>query len=632
MRPSTRIWLTVLIMICLSTSTTPAQQRPSVAQLKEQIKQLENVVLAQESTDSLSTSNLKLLTAKRMRLRASLQHQLDSLRRYRLSYGHRFLVRESAAVNELIRSLEMDLRSLEGAARSTEAAMSPPVEYSHAPKSSQTLAAIATAFPPEDDPTPTPTPTPDPEIEKANKEKAIAEASKAASDARKAASDAETAAIAAKLAALRAKLGLSPTDAGPTATPPSGNITAGEAPKFIETQILAETGGRMATAQLLRQLCGIDGAPEVPALKKQAITSLVINNSIDKAAVSKYRMTVAQLQFLHDHYLKLIEQSANERDDTKATAAFLPLLIPAATQIVKNVADLINLFRTDTQFNAQTVTVDNRMIVSNLANRLLATNTEQCKVTAIYQPAVYPLTVPKEVKGGSLLAAYKQLLDDVTAGETETNKNVEKVAELTKQKAELEALVTKLEAQIAEQKEKDAQKEQPQKKPSKKKKKPAQPESPFDIAAAEKKVKQAQKFIGKLDERIARLNQAAANLTSFKASLAGLFQILTAVDDATKQPLLNGLINAERLSEILAEAGTYVLDLNVKASGTNRTRRNMFFNTKLAHSGGVSIDANLFNNQDQLVFGRIEDFYIEFTGSKDIRQRSGFKRLDELKR
>lgn len=489
----------------------------------------------------------------------------------------------------------------------------------------------ATANRPDDDPTPTPTPTPDPEVEKANKEKTLAEAKKASEDAKKAASDAEAAAIAAKLAAARAKLGLPATDSGPSATAPSGNTTAGEATtQFIETQILADTGGRMASLALVEHLCG--GKPEVPALKATPMKTLIVNNTNDKAAVSQYRTTVAQLQLLHEHYLKLMKQSADERDDTKATAALAPLLIPAATQIVKNVADLINLFRTETQISSQNVTVDSRFIVSNLANELLGlTNSQQCQVKAIYHPAIYPLTVPKGAKS-ALFDAYKQLLDDVIAGDREVSENAKKVAALNKEKADDEGIITKLQEQIADAKKKAEEKKKPAKGPKKSKKKPEPEASPF-IAQAEKQIGQARTFIDtKLVPRIQRLQQAADTLTAFKTSLTKLFEILTAVDDATKQPIFNNLVSAERMSDLLADPGTYVLTLNIKALGTNRTRKNLFFNAKVDHSGGASVDANLFNSEDQLVFGKVENFYIEFTGSKKIRERSGFKRLDQLGR
>ncbi|HEV3468360.1 MAG TPA: hypothetical protein VG148_03505 [Pyrinomonadaceae bacterium] len=471
---------------------------------------------------------------------------------------------------------------------------------------------------PEPEESASPTPEPDPEVERLEREtrlaaarKALAEAEKEEAEARQGKAEAEQAEITARQAAAKVRLGIGAADASPT--PPAGSISAGEDPKFIETQLLAEAGARMASVELVRQMCNGAGptpATPIPALTEKPIRTLVINSPTDKASIGHYRTIVGQLQFLHEHYERLIKQSREERDDARQEAAALPLLVPAATQMVKNVADLFNLFRTDTEYKNQEVSVAVRLIVSAFANSLLTADTTQCKVKAIYQPAVYPLSVPKDVKSGPLLGAYRRLLDDVGRGETEVNDNKKKVAALTARKGELEEQLAALKEKLKESGEGAGE-------------------------AAEKlksNIKSGQEFIGKIDRRIDRLNRAAENLEAFKGSVAGLLGLLTAVDDATKQPLLVGLISAERLSEILAADDTYALDLTVKASGTNRIRRNMFFNAKLAHTGGVSIDANLYNHQDQLVFGRLEDYYIEFTGSEDIRKRMGFQKLDKLRR
>jgi len=68
--------------------------------------------------------------------------------------------------------------------------------------------------------------------------------------------------------------------------------------------------------------------------------------------------------------------------------------------------------------------------------------------------------------------------------------------------------------------------------------------------------------------------------------------------------------------------------MQVTAKGTNKITKNAFFSAKLSHSGGVSIGVNLFNNQDQLVLGQLEQFYIDYTNSKEIRRLTGFQRLD----
>jgi hypothetical protein len=68
--------------------------------------------------------------------------------------------------------------------------------------------------------------------------------------------------------------------------------------------------------------------------------------------------------------------------------------------------------------------------------------------------------------------------------------------------------------------------------------------------------------------------------------------------------------------------------MQVTAQGTNKITKNAFFSAKLSHSGGVSIGVNLFNSQDQLVLGQVEQFYIDYTNSKEIRRLLGFQKLD----
>jgi cell fate (sporulation/competence/biofilm development) regulator YlbF (YheA/YmcA/DUF963 family) len=488
---------------------------------------------------------------------------------------------------------------------------------------------------PSETPTPTPEETPspsppDPELERLKREAALAEARKVIAQAEK--DEAE-----ARLEAAKARLGIGA--ATPAATPASGNIT-GDVTNFIETQLLAETGARMAGMSLFQQMCLINDKGQalspspapVPALQDEPMKILIINSATDKAAIGKYRTILGQLQFLHDHYGELIKQSAEERKEAEKefAAASLPLLVPAATSMVKNVAELVNLFRTETEFKNQTVAINTRLIVTHLANHLLTKKSSQCRVEAIYQPGVYPLSISADAKNGNLLLAYKQLLDDMINGDKEVNANNEKVTELRKDIATIDERIAELRKQIADYKkqQEDAEKAKTTKSKKKKKKKGGDeppPEETFDVQAAEQE-------IDELNGKIARLQRAATSLQEFKASIADLIKLLTAVDDTTKQPVLNDLVGAGRLSDILSKDGAYALDLVVRASGTNRTRHNMFFNDKIDHSAGVSLDANLYDKDDRLVFGRLEDFYIEFTGSKDIRKRKGFQKLNDLPR
>jgi len=131
-----------------------------------------------------------------------------------------------------------------------------------------------------------------------------------------------------------------------------------------------------------------------------------------------------------------------------------------------------------------------------------------------------------------------------------------------------------------------------------------------------------------INSTIKELQQTAASIESFKTSLADLLKLLTAVDSTTNTPVLVTLLRAERLTELLRNPNTYSLEMQVTAQGTNKITKNAFFSAKLSHSGGVSIGVNLFNNQDQLVLGQLEQFYIDYTNSKEIRRLTGFQRLD----
>jgi len=280
------------------------------------------------------------------------------------------------------------------------------------------------------------------------------------------------------------------------------------------------------------------------------------------------------------------------------------------------------MFRTETEFKDQAVSVDSRMIVTFLTNTLLTTDAGPCTVKEIYYPSIYPLGISANAANGPLIKIYRSLLDDISKADQTGSANKAMVVELGKKVEALDTQIADLKTDISKHEKKLQQ-------PIKKSKGTKEPQSPpFDMAAAKKKLSKAEADKGVIEFKIDRLKQTVSNLESFKASLADLLKILTAVDPANSTPVLTTLLRAERLKDILQRVDAYALDLVVKASGTNRIRKNAFFNAKIAHSGGVSIGANLFNNFDQLVFGQLEEYYIDFTNSGDIRKRVGFQKLD----
>ena len=533
--------------------------------------------------------------------------------------------------------------------------------------------------PPTPSPAESPKPTPDPELERLKREQAIADAEKAkslaekeAAEARKAAAEADKETIEAKLAAEKARLGIgAPT---PTATPPSGNITGDGVNKFIETQLLAEMSARKASQQMAENLCG----SQSPILKNNPIKTLVIHSPSDKTATDSYQAILIQLQFFSAEYDRLIGDAVNaqhlpeaaptpttgasaSREGAEAALGALPLIVPAATQAVKSFADLVNMFRTETEFKDQQVAVDTRMITTFLADELFKKEpTDVCKLEAIYNPSLYSLSIQDAAANGPMMDAYTEVAQAMSRGDDTVNDNKLKVAQLARAVEEKDAAIAKLKKEIEDnakpdtkspaktpnqsaahtsakpptgEKNSGAASKKPDKKATNNKKPDAAPTKPdkpeFNLATAQKQLSQAEADKVYLERKIQRINQTTGNLEAFKASLGDALKLMTGVNAANNETVLAGLLRAERLRQILADKNTYGLDLGVRASGTNRFTRTAFFNTKVAHSGGVSISLNLFNHLDQMVFARQEGYYIEFSRSKDIRQRAGFLQLDE---
>ena len=462
------------------------------------------------------------------------------------------------------------------------------------------------------DPAPTTTPTPDAEMEALERETKIAEAKKARAEAEQAEAEAKKAAIEARLAADKARLGIGVTS--PSATAPSGDIT-GDKDKFIEAQLLAEFSARKASQLVFTNVCGSRNS----AFNNRPIKVLIVSSSTEKAAVVTYTAILAQLQFLHDRYEELIQQASGARSAEELAPA---LLIPAATEAVKSAADLINMFRTSVEFKDQTVNVDERMVVTFLTNDLLREPRGVCKVEAIYYPSVYTMGLSTNVSTGPLMTVYRSLLNDVSRGDQEVAANNELIARLKKAAEENDKEIEKWQTAIKEH-ESPAPKEAGK---AKGKKKPA--EEPFDLEKAKTELNKALTKKQNINSKTEQLKQTAANIESFKTSLADLLKLLTGVDTTTNTPVLVSLLRSERLQDLLKLETTYSLEMQVTAAGTNKISKNAFFSAKVSHSGGVSIGVNLFNNQDQLVLGQREQYYIDYTNSKEIRRLSGFQKLD----
>lgn len=488
---------------------------------------------------------------------------------------------------------------------------------------------------PQDPPAPTATPTPDAALEQAKRDALLADELK-----KKAVSDRErTEAEAARLKALVQPFG------GATVTVPTGSIQTDKA-GWVESQMLAQEAARQITASLTHDLC-VD--PKNTGGGKLKINQLVIHNANDFTAVELYSTARGQLEHLH---AELGTKNCEAEDmllrtdpavavappaicmNSAVDAAAGPLVAAAAPSIatgfIKSVAELVNLFRTDTSFENDTVNVSEDTIVSHVARNLMnsgfklgATELFECNQwPTIYYPLYYPplLTRVADQSNSNLARVLGEIEEERIQGESfvvvidarlkELNQLKGKLADKKAKSDQLKSLEDKLKELQQNPKPNATQ-----------------------IKALEKQIRELKQAIVDLGLSPAQeghhddLPIWIALLTDLKIKMQGLFSAtnlitakLNTPDESGKLTALAHLFRAEKLHEILARTDTYVLRVTASANGTTKIKKNLFVDAKVRHSAGTTLVYQLFENDGSIAQGGALRCYIDYQSSKNVRR------------
>ena len=406
------------------------------------------------------------------------------------------------------------------------------------------------------------------------------------------------------------------------ATAPAGSIT-GDTDKFIETQILAVVAARHACQKLAEKLLG-----------GFRIDTLVINNGIDRTAIANYKSITVLLSAIHVAYLNMTKEaetalqlplpqaplaaaSAEASSELSSMAGTLvadglPLMaLPALTAGVQSIAGFVNLFRTDTEFKNQQVTINEQTIVTLLVPFILGTKVNQTAdrddtspVKSVFYPGLYPMDEMSPTVDSSLMKLITQFVEDQANGDARSAQCKNVLNALIIREQGLVNAITGLRNQLESATE------------------------PTIRASIQNQINSKINERLPIQQKIDRLRQSAANLDTLKTNTSSLIALLTHTDTTTQMTLLAPLLRVERLQAALSIDKTFVLDLTVTATGTTRIRRNIFLNAKAAHSGGVSISARLFDNRGALVMGEVVNNYIGFTDSRQIHDLADYESLD----
>lgn len=505
--------------------------------------------------------------------------------------------------------------------------------------------------PPREDPTPSPspTPTPDPVLEQAQREAKLAEELK-----KKSVSDKERA----EAEAARLKATVQPFGAPANVTIPTGSVTT-DAAGWIEAQMLAQEAAKQISFDLSYFLCRepITSGDGKDADKAQ-IKTLVIYNGNDLTGVELYGSIKGQLKILRKE-LDDKNQSAKQALDASnpktgngvftvnSTADVDPLTLFAApgiaTGLIKSVAELINLFRTDTTFTNKSITLSEDVVVSYVVQDLTNKGFAEDKETGadgkgaekpkdfgrcpdpvrVYYPALYPPGLLQLSDTSPLI----QLLNDVEKAKNLAAANVEKldarVKELTKLAGMADDLKTKTEKDLPAKKKEMAQAkcadEAKKNEPDKCKK---LREERDELVKAIDKLKEGLDGINNVKEFkgwIETLNDLKAKMQALVTSTTVITTKLNTPDESSKLTAVAQLLRAERLHAIMDKDDAYTLRVGVKANGTTKVKKNLFVDAKVRHSAGADLTYQLFDKEGIVAQANSLQCYIEYQSARDVQ-------------
>lgn len=390
----------------------------------------------------------------------------------------------------------------------------------------------------------------DPELVAAQREAALAKARKEKAEAEKSIAEAQRDKV---------KAELSPLGDQSKITAPSGDVTTDQA-GFVETQMLAQEAAREIAVRLADRM------------REAKATTLIIYNSTEIPSLSALASVLEQFeqltreyeenaaetdQVLHEASLIMAEADASPQAEALSTLIAAPSI---ATGVVKSVAELVNLFRTTTEFKNKAVTVAEDMLVSYLVNNV------GDEIT-VYYPAFFPPNIIDSSGSPGFAEALKNLREH-------------RLASLNSIK-NLEGMEQRLTAKVST--------------------------APSDSQA---RVQSALKAIPAVKAKLQLLNTAVEQLTAN----------LKTPDATSKETPLSQLIRSERLASIMKGEGAFTLRLNVTANGTTMIRKNLFTSARVQHSAGVGLVYQLFDRTGKIFKADAMQYYFEWKTAKEVRE------------
>jgi len=509
------------------------------------------------------------------------------------------------------------------------------------PVSTHLVAAKTNSKLSSDDATASPSPTPDEELERAKRATALAEEKQKVAEAEQA-----------ELEARRAKLKAATDPFGDTSkvTVPSGDVKTDQA-GFVEVRMLSLEAARGIANRLATRLCKNSGAQTLVVYDQSELNAIAFSRTmvtqLQALAKELNARRASTIQILADtnprkpdgpvgantKQLTMTESEGSKQqafmtESASGLESFLPAaaLPGVAAGLISSIAQVTNLFRTDTEFKNKDVAIPEDMAVSYIVRGL--TDTAICtEAPAIYYPRLYPTNLFVDNSNSPLLKAVNDL-------RTETQTTGDKLKEIANRIKAINEIAGAID-------ERDGLLEQSEK---------LQNERTAllktDPHCRRPKCRKLTDDIGTLEGDIVTANNAIKKATNdgegrfaegFKTWLKGLKKVasetqplvdaaeeivskLEKPDETTNTTALAQLLQAEKLGLILNDNSAFMLRVAVSANGTTKIKKNMFIDAKVRHTAGADLVYQLFDHNGRVVMGDAMQFYFDYKSATQVRE------------
>ena len=483
-------------------------------------------------------------------------------------------------------------------------------------------------------PEPTPAPTPDVELDQAKRAAMLAEERKR----KEVAEQEEAAARRDKLKAQFEPFG-DPTKV----SVPTGSVTTDQA-GFVESQMLAQEAAREITDRLSKFLRARTFSVTSTSGGKQhaqivCAETLVIYNSSDITTLALYSSVLDQLKSFQREFEEKHGEAGSlllETDPKDPQKSIAPAVLAApgiATGLIKSVAELVNLFRTDTEFKNKNITITEDMIVSYLIHsfneegktKRNAKAAACSKLPAIFYPALYPPNLLAASGDSELIKIIRALGDAKATAKADVGLLDARIKLIEGIAANIENKGKKEKEKAAKEKEKAALKDPRCRKKSCQELAQAIEKLQGEITKLDDAIKNAKVadldlFAREHEEWLRKLKLLKAQTEFLIESADQVTLKLNTPDDATKLTAMAQLLRAERLAQVLNQDTSFTLRVAATANGTTKIKKNLFVDAKVRHSAGANLVYQLFDRTGRVVMGDTMQFYYDYKSSKAVRE------------